>query len=124
MSMVLISIVDDDEALRKATKSLLRALGFNAETFDSAENFLASGQIKDTACLIADMQMPQMSGLDLHRHLIAAGISIPTILFTAYLDDRTEALASKAGVTCCLPKPFTKDQLLASIHLALDGAPP
>jgi FixJ family two-component response regulator len=116
----LISIVDDDEAVREATKGLMRALGFLAETFGSAEDFLNFDRLHSTACLIADVQMPQMSGLDLHRHLMASGVSIPTILITAYPDDSVRARALKAGIVGYLTKPFNKDDLLVYIHSALD----
>jgi FixJ family two-component response regulator len=116
----LISIVDDDEAVREATKGLMRALGFVAEAFGSAEDFLKFERLQGTACLIADVQMPQMTGLELHRRLVAAGVSIPTILITAYPDDGVRARALKAGVICYLTKPFNKDDLLGCIHSALD----
>ena len=116
----LISIVDDDEAVREATKGLMRALGFRAKTFGSAEDFLNFDRLHSTACLIADVQMPQMSGLDLHRHLVASGVSIPTILITAYPDDSVRARALKAGIVGYLTKPFNKDDLLVYIHSALD----
>ena len=116
----LISIVDDDEAVREATKGLMRALGFLAETFGSAEDFLKFDRLHSTACLIADVQMPQMSGLELHHRLVASGVSIPTILITAYPDDSIRARALKAGVIGYLTKPFNKDDLLVCIHSALD----
>lgn len=117
---VLISIVDDDEAVREATKGLMRALGFQAETFGSAEDFLNFDRLQSTACLIADVQMPQMSGLELYWHLVASGVSIPTILITAYPNDSVRARALKAGVIGYLTKPFNKDDLLDFIHSALD----
>jgi FixJ family two-component response regulator len=116
----LISIVDDNEAVREATKGLVRALGFLAETFESAEAFLKFDRLRSTACLIADVQMPHMSGLELHRRLVASGVSIPTILITAYPDDSVRARALKAGVMCYLTKPFNKDDLLDCIHSAID----
>jgi FixJ family two-component response regulator len=116
----LISIVDDDDAVREATKGLMRALGFFVETFGSAQDFLNFDRLHSTACLIADVQMPQMSGLALHHRLVACGVSIPTILITAYPDDSMRARALKAGVICYLTKPFNKDDLLVCIHSALD----
>jgi FixJ family two-component response regulator len=116
----LISIVDDDEALRMATKGLMRALGFLAEAFGSAEDFLKFDRLHKTACLIADVQMPQMSGLELHCNLVASGVTIPTILITAYPDDSMRRRALEAGVICYLTKPFTKDHLLDCIHSAID----
>jgi FixJ family two-component response regulator len=115
----LISVVDDDGPLREATKGLMRALGFLAEAFGSAEDFLKFDRLHDTTFLIADVQMPQMSGLELHRHLVASGISIPTILITAYPDDSVRARALEAGVIGYLTKPFSKEQLLGCIQSAI-----
>ena len=120
MNKPLISIVDDDGAVREATKGLMRALGFLAETFGSAEDFLKFERLHSTACLIADVQMPQMSGLELYHRLVASGVPIPTILITAYPDDSVRARALKAGVICYLSKPFNKDDLLVCIRSALD----
>jgi FixJ family two-component response regulator len=116
----LISIVDDDESVREATKSLMRALGFLAETFGSAEEFLKSDRLHWTACLIADVQMPHMGGVELHRHLVASGVAIPTILMTAYPNRSVRTRALKAGIVSYLIKPFNKDDLLACIRSALD----
>jgi CheY-like chemotaxis protein len=116
----LISIVDDDEAVREATKGLMRALGFLAEAFGSAEDFLKFDRLQSTACLIADVQMPHMSGLELYRRIAASGISIPTILITAYPDDGTRLRALEAGVIGYLTKPFNINDLLACIRSALD----
>ena len=98
----------------------MRALGFSAEAFGSAEDFLKFDRLRNTACLIADVQMPQMSGLELHRRLVASGVFIPTILITAYPDDSIRARALEAGVICYLTKPFKKDHLLDCIQSALD----
>jgi FixJ family two-component response regulator len=116
----LISIVDDDAAVREATTGLMRALGFLAESFGNAQDFLKFDGLRSTACLIADVQMPQMSGLELHRHLSASGIYIPTILITAYPDDEARARALEAGVIGYLTKPFNTNDLLACIHSALN----
>src|SRR5260370_38902601 len=115
----LISIVDGDEAVREATKGLMRALGFLAEAFESGEDFLKFDRLHTTACLIADVQMPQMSGLELHRRMIASGLSIPTILITAYPDDGVRARALKSGILCYLTKPFNMNELLVCIRSAL-----
>ncbi|MDB5408775.1 MAG: response regulator receiver protein [Rhodospirillales bacterium] len=98
----------------------MRALGFLAETFGSAEEFLKFDRLHSTACLIADVQMPHMGGLELHRHLVASGVSIPTILITAYPDDSVRARVLKAGIISYLIKPFNKDDLLVCIRSALD----
>ena len=96
-SKPLISVVDDDESMREALRGLMKSLGYTAEAFASAEEFLSSLQVPLTSCLIADVQMPGMSGLELHRHLVASGKTIPTILITAYPDDslRNRALDRK-----------------------------
>jgi FixJ family two-component response regulator len=117
----LISIVDDDESVREAVKGLMRSLGFAAEAFWSGEDFLRSNRLDRTGCLIADVQMPGMSGLDLYQQLVAAGKSIPTILITAYPDDGVRARALKAGVLCFLIKPFREDDLLACIRSVVGG---
>lgn len=116
----LISIVDDDDAMRDAMNGLMRALGFRVKTFASAEEFLKFSDLRNTACLIADVQMPRMSGPDLHHRLVTSGLSIPTILITAYPEDNARARALGAGVIAYLAKPFTKDDLLACIQSALD----
>ena len=99
----------------------MRALGFRAEAFGSAEDFLKFDRLHSTACLIADVQMPQMSGLELHHRIVASGVSIPTILITAYPDDGVRARALQAGVIGYLTKPFNINDLLVCIRSALDG---
>jgi len=118
----LISIVDDDESIREATKGLMRSLGFAAEAFASADDFLRSPHLHQTACLVADVNMPGMSGLDLSRSLVASGESIPTILITAYPNEIVRARGLGAGVVGYLTKPFGEDDLLACIHSALAGS--
>ena len=114
-----IAVVDDDEAVRESTTDLLRALGFIAKAFPSADDFLRSNRIRITSCLIADVQMPGMSGLELYGRLIAAGNPIPTILITAYPDENIRARALSAGVTGYLVKPFSEKALLDCINLTL-----
>jgi FixJ family two-component response regulator len=116
----LISIVDDDESVREAVKGLMNALGFTAEAFASAEDFLKSERVQGTSCLITDMQMPGTTGLQLHMRLVEAGRAIPTILITAYPDDRSRARALDAGIACYLTKPFSEDALLGCIRSALE----
>src|SRR6202030_1651305 len=89
----LIAIVEDDEFFRDSMRRLMRSLGYSVEAFPSAADFLASPRLVDTACLIADVHMPAMTGLELYRHLIDAGYAIPTILVTAYPDDDVRARA-------------------------------
>jgi FixJ family two-component response regulator len=116
----MIAIIDDDEALRGAIKGLLRSQEFDVEDFGSAAEFLKFDRLHETACLIADVQMPPMSGLDLYRHLVTSGNTIPTILMTAYPNDRIRDLALEAGVICFLTKPFSKNLLLGGIASALN----
>jgi len=119
VSQHLISIVDDDEAFREAMTSLMKSLGFEVEAFSSAAAFLASPRLPSTSCLIADVHMPGMTGVELHRHLVAAGRTIPVILITAYPDDNVRARALAAGVICYLSKTFDDDALLAFVRSAL-----
>jgi FixJ family two-component response regulator len=114
-----ISIVDDDESVRDGTADLIESMGFIARTFPHAEGFLQSDSIRCTACLITDVRMPGMTGLELHERLAAAGNVIPTILVTAFPNDRDRAQAMSAGVMCYLSKPFSEDDLLACIDVAL-----
>ena len=115
----LISVVDDDQAVRESIRRLLRSLGFTAEAFDSAAAFLASPRIDQTACLIADINMPGMTGVELYGHLIDAGRAIPTILITAYPDDSVRERALNDGVICYLRKPFEEADLLLCVREAL-----
>jgi FixJ family two-component response regulator len=117
---VVISIVDDDESVRESTMDLIGALGFSAEAFSSAEDFLKSSRFRNTSCLIADVQMPGMSGPELHNELVASGNAIPTILITAYPDEMIRARALKAGVICFLIKPFNEADFLACVRSALE----
>ena len=118
----LISIVDDDESIREAVKGLMKSLGYRVEVAASADEFLRSPLVRRTSCLIADVQMPGMTGLDLHRHLSASGKVIPTVLITAYPDDGVRERALAAGVIGYLSKPFDDNDLLACIRAALTNA--
>ena len=117
----LVAIVDDDESTRETTKDLLESAGLAAATFASAALLLKFRRLNSVSCLVTDLRMPQMSGLELHQQLIASNRSIPTILITAYPDDRARAQALKARVVCYLPKPFAAEELLACIRLAIGG---
>jgi FixJ family two-component response regulator len=119
VSKYLISIVDDDASFREAMTSLMKSLGFAVEAFSSAEKFLASSRLADTSCLIADVHMPGMTGIELHQHLVSSGHAIPVILITAYPDDNARARASAAGVICYLSKTFDDDELLGYVRAAL-----
>jgi FixJ family two-component response regulator len=115
----MISIVDDDQSMRDATLSLIRSLGHSAATFASAEEFLESGSLRKTACLIVDVQMPGMSGIDLQNHLIANGACPPMIFMTAFPDDQVQKRALGAGAIGFLTKPFSEDCLVACLQRAL-----
>lgn len=117
----IISIVDDDPSVLEATMDLLNSVGFPVETFPRAEEFLNSQHLHSTCCLIADVQMPGISGLELHVHLLRFGLAIPTILITAYADEAERTRALKAGVFCYLIKPFAESELLACIRSALQA---
>ena len=117
----LISIVDDDQPFRDSMRKLMTSLGYTVEAFPSAANFLASPFLAETACLVADVNMPGMTGPELHRHLVEAGLAIPTILVTAYPDDPVRDRALKDGVACYLYKPVDDHDLQECIRLALRG---
>jgi len=116
----MISIVDDDSSVREATLDLFRATGFAADVFACAEDFLASKLRHNTSCLISDMRMPGMSGLELHNRLVEAGAPIPTILMTAFPNDIDKVSALQAGVVGYLTKPFNETELLGFIHSVLE----
>ena len=115
----LVAIVDDDESIRDTTKDLLESADFSAAVFASAGDLLKSRRLREVSCLITDMRMPNMTGLELHQHLVASNRGIPTILMTAYPDERAQAQAIKANVVCYLIKPFAADELLACVRCAL-----
>jgi FixJ family two-component response regulator len=115
----LIAIVDDDQSIREATDNLLQAGGFETATYADAESFLGSAHRRIASCIVADMRMPGMTGLEMYRALVASGERIPTVLITAYPQDALRAGAREAGVTCCLAKPFAPEQLLECVHEAL-----
>lgn len=116
-----ISIVDDDGSVRAATYNLVRSLGYVVHTFASAEEFLRSPHLNDTSCVIADVQMPTMSGLELQAHLHAEGYRLPFIFITAFSVDNARARALSAGATCFLAKPFAGEALINCLDIALQG---
>jgi FixJ family two-component response regulator len=116
-----VSIVDDDDLMRSALQGLLKAVGLPARAFASAEEFLTSGQQHDTACLIADIRMSGMSGLELQAKLNADRIRIPTIFITAHGDERMRMQALRAGAVEFLAKPFDNKALLESVRAALES---
>ena len=115
-----VSIVDDDPSVREGTVDLLNSMGFLAQTFQDADHFLKSDRLNCTSCLIADMRMPGMTGIELHNHLVTSGKPVPTILITAFPNDSDRARALRAGVFCYLAKPFKENDLLACLRSALD----
>jgi FixJ family two-component response regulator len=115
----MISIVDDDAAVREATQDLVRSLGYSAATFASAEEFLGSDQVGATACLIADVQMPGLSGIDLQERLLAQGRKTPIIFVTAFPDERTRKRALGAGAIGFLSKPCREELLIGCLQKAL-----
>jgi FixJ family two-component response regulator len=119
-SSSLVAIVDDDDLMRSALQGLLKAVGLPAQAFASAEEFLESGQQSDTACLITDVRMPGISGLELQARLNADRIRIPTIFITAHWDERVRMQALRAGAVEFLAKPFDNHALLATVRAALE----
>lgn len=115
----LVAIVDDDSSIREATSNLLQAAGWSTATFGDAASFLQSGQRHNTACVVADVRMPGISGLELHDDLIASGHGIPTVLITAYPDEFVRTRARDTGIVCCLSKPFAPEELLECVRKAL-----
>jgi FixJ family two-component response regulator len=121
---LLVSVVEDDQFFRESMGRLLRSLGYVVEAFPSAADFLASARLGETACLIADIHMPAMTGLELHRRLIDIGRAIPTILVTAYPDNEVRTRALKDGVVCYLRKPVDENHLMRCLRAALHSGEP
>jgi len=115
----LVSIVEDDQFFRESLKRLLRSHGYNIETFAAAADFLASPRLTETSCLIADVHMPTMTGIELFRSLVEAGHAIPTILVTAYPNDTDRTQALKDGVFRYLRKPIDDKYLIRCLQAAL-----
>jgi FixJ family two-component response regulator len=114
-----ISIIDDDGSVRAATYNLVRSLGYVVHAFASAGEFLRSPQLHETSCVIADVQMPTMSGLELQAHLFAEGNRLPFIFITAFSAEKARARAMEAGASCFLTKPFTGEALINCLDAAL-----
>jgi FixJ family two-component response regulator len=115
----LFAIIDDDASVRATTDSLVRSLGYNVNTFASAEEFLRSNCVDDLSCVITDVQMPGMSGVELQAHLLTQGNHVPFIFFTAFPDERVRAQALRAGAVCYLAKPIDGDSLIQGLQAAL-----
>ena len=119
---LLIAVVDDDWLFRDSMRSLMKSLGYTVDAFASAADFLASPHLIETACLIADVHMPAMTGVELYRHLIDTGYAIPTILVTAYPNAADRARALNDGVVCYLRKPVDEQHLMRCLRTALSSA--
>jgi FixJ family two-component response regulator len=115
----MISIVDDDETAREATADLVNSLGYRTSTFAGAEQFLESNAVKDTSCVITDLQMPGVDGLELQKQLAATGHSIPVIFVTAFPQEKARQRALNAGAVAFLSKPFLEASLIESLETAL-----
>jgi FixJ family two-component response regulator len=120
----LISIVEDDQPFRESMRKLVTLLGYTVEAFASATDFLKSPLVAETDCLVADVQMPGMTGVELYKHLVEAGRTIPTILVTAYPNEAVRNRALKDGVVCYLPKPVDDDHLERCLRSALQSGKP
>jgi len=118
-NLPLISVVDDDESVRESLSGLIRSVGFGVMVFASAEEFLGSNRLLDTDCLILDVRMPGMSGIDLQRQLAASHTSIPVIFITAHGDEEARVRALNGGAVDYLLKPFSEEALLKAIDTAL-----
>jgi FixJ family two-component response regulator len=118
----LVSVVEDDQFFRESMRRLMRSLGYRVEAFASAADFLASPRLAETACLIADVNMPAMTGIELYRHVHDSDHEIPTILVTAYPNDVERARALKDGVVCYLRKPIDGKYLEQCLHAALKSS--
>jgi FixJ family two-component response regulator len=114
-----ISIIDDDGSVRAATYNLVRSLGYIAHAFASAEEFLGSPILNDTSCVITDVQMPTMSGLELQAHLLAEGYSVPIIFITGFAVANARVRALRAGAICFLAKPFAREALINCLDAAV-----
>jgi FixJ family two-component response regulator len=125
MKKVLVAVVEDNQFFRESMRRLVRSLGYTVDVFSSAAEFLASPRLNETACLISDVHMPAMTGLELNRHLIEAGHPIPTVLLTAFPNEADRAHALRDGIVCYLGKPANEQQLVGCLSVALaSGEPP
>lgn len=117
-----ISIIDDDQSMLESTRGLVRSLGYQATAFSSAEEFLQSEHVVDTSCLITDVKMPGLSGIDLQRWLVERGVLVPTIFITAFPEEDTRRQALTAGAVGYLGKPFSEESLIQCLDTALGGS--
>lgn len=121
MKKLLVTIVEDDRYFRESVTRLTRSLGYAVEAFASADDFLASPSIVETACLVADVQMPRMTGLELHRHLVSNGHAIPTILMTAHPNEGDRARALDEGVFCYVGKTADEQHFVRCLNAILNS---
>jgi FixJ family two-component response regulator len=119
MKKPMVSVIEDDQFFRESMRRLMRSLGYSVESFPSAADFLASPRLAETDCLIADVHMPVMTGIDLYRHLVDAEHAIPTILVTAYPNDADRIRALNDGVICYLRKPVNEEDLKRCLRAAI-----
>ena len=124
LNHTLVSIVDDNQPFRESLRKLVMLFGYTVESFPSAAEFLASRLVPETDCLVTDVHMPGMTGVELHRHLRDTGHAIPTILVTAYPDEVVRDRALKDGVVCYLSKPLDDDDLERCLRSALQPDTP
>jgi FixJ family two-component response regulator len=124
LNQTLVSIVDDNQPFRESLQKLVMLFGYTVESFPSAADFLASRLVPETGCLVTDVHMPGMTGVELHRHLIDTGHAIPTILVTAYPDEVVRDQALKDGIVCYLSKPLDDDDLERCLRSALQAGTP
>jgi FixJ family two-component response regulator len=117
----IISIVDDDLSVREATEALVRSLGYTAVSFASAEEYLQSGRVRDSSCLITDLQMPGMNGADLQDRLLADGYRTPVIVITGFCEEKARRRMLEAGAFGFLRKPFEDESLIRYLEKALEG---
>jgi len=119
LNRTLISIVDDDQSFRDSLRRLIKSMGYAVAPFSSAAEFLASPRLAATHCLVADIHMPDMTGVELYGHLVRSGLRIPTILVTAYPDDLDQQRMLSQGVECYLRKPLEEAALIACLRSAV-----
>lgn len=119
----LIAVIDDDESVREAIENLMKWLGLRSQAFSSAIDFLASGRIEEISCIIADVHMPRMSGIEMRKRMVELGHRVPTILITAFPNEADRARAVADGVICYLSKPFDNNDLIDCIRSVLNLSP-
>jgi FixJ family two-component response regulator len=120
--MTTISIVDDDRIVREAMGDLVESLGYDVATFECAEDFLESWRLAETSCLITDLQMPGLNGLELQSRVVAGGYRIPVIFVSAFPEEKSRERAMLAGAVCFLSKPFIDEALINCLEAALNGS--